>query len=1689
MNKLFKQFVAFAIATVMVLGLLPTAMAVETHDHQANEAQSSVQPFTSTEDLIEQVKAQLIEAGKVAEPEQADQNTVAAVERESDYSYDQAVTMITLGIFDNRVGTEGKIDTTTMNLSAETMAAVVEAALDTYSLGNDVQVEYVEENGVVTSVDYTMSESYAMVLDELEGEAAEAAVVEGSATGETYNAYTFPFKDVPSNHWARKSIEYLNKNGIVNGMTKTTYEPNTQMTRGMVVTMLWRLAGEPEPKGTNAFTDLTYKYYVKAINWAAENGVVNGMGDRKFAPDEGVTREQLVTMVYRYAKEYCGQDVSKTADLKFKDSSKVSNFAKDAVKWSVAVKIINGYPEDNTFRPANIATRAEFAKIMYTYLDVYHHPIYQAEVPATCASNGTKAHWKCNICGKLFADAYATIEVSAAQITIEKTGHAPAKDATNTVWNWVRSSVNDPEANPQNQADYVLTYNEKTEEIGTQLRQVVTWDCDKMSFTCAGCGKNFEVETTVETQVMDEDWIDNRVAEEYIYPYIEEKTIAYYMANGTMPSEEQQKAWAGEAQNDPEISAQMQMRGYQLYQDLNSTLYVGTTVETPGINTQVYELNATLDQFQRDWATLCAFNEDYPEYLGIASPYWLSKNTETSPLGAILYLTGQQEQPFIPNADMDYMVSMLTQAFMSYVMQYGYMLDAMIADVKALTDHDELDTIDKLLLTHDWLAENATFDMQSLVDITEGTSSGNDPIAMTAFGTLLNDQIAKDESAIWDGGVCLGYTAAYAMLVQHVMGNITYDETNGYVVDENVKNMIDFVQIKYLTNVAESSVAAGDSGFGDGDAMFNSSHYLNAVNYDGQWYYIDACYDDINVEVISQQRVETDGNVSHNSFMISPATWEEQYEGNFQFMDSLYDGKVWNRVPDGQGGYKKQDNKGNVYETEQAANDAAAADESLQMFYVYEDSETDAETPYSDTTYETAWFVSANSNINYDPETQYFYYTSGAINSYSSMKDMFDDTENGSGNSSGMSQEDMMEYKYAASAQDKIVRRPVGVTNIPENSGSMSMGQTSDSYAEVLFHFGYGTIGAEAQANADADADSMMGGSGGTADPDAPYYDLIQADAAYISDYPDLTHSTVVMDGKLYFNIGNEIYGFNLSIADMATFKIEEMVDNLELVKLKEYNEISYKSNGKRFTGMSFEASSSGDKVTYHPVAALNVRDVITWTQDANGNPSRNTKETLFVSIGTNLSNSYKDADGNAYEVEARNYNPDYYRFMEEEEETEDTNTNAEFMWCANIVEKMPVAEMLSDWTSGFSRNVNVGAYCARDSFSETRTTRYALTPAGTVKTVKEGTAQMHSYVADETEGTNICSVCLDAHDHYYGYSGAKIDFEWAVDPEDNTKLTATASVACEGEFCNVPDPAECTVTGPNENGKFAATATYASTLEATETRTLDQFNHKVHTYGKPVFNWNEDTTACTATFTCELGTDVCLNEDGRRVVTLDCAISTVTKEGVEEVDTVATVTGPDGETYTDAIHNFNTKPTMSWDEDVVDLCHVTYTCSVCGATDATTITATRNVTAATCTKDGSIEYIAVASDGTKLSKTEVITKLDHNNVAVFTWSTDYKTCTLHYECNRDGCDHVEEGTYDCVVTSVVTTQATCTAAGSTTYTATYTDAEGNELTNKQTVADIPATGHDFGEDGNAEKCDTCGAENPDHVAPTETTP
>lgn len=182
----------------------------------------------------------------------------------------------------------------------------------------------------------------------------------------------FPFTDVVAGTWYYGAAAYAYNNGLFAGMTPTTFAPNATMTRAMLVSVLWRLAGEPAPKVPNTFVDVPDgAWYTDAVTWAAENGVVSGIGGSRFDPSGFVTREQTAEILYNYAHSK-GYDVSARADLTaFPDAASVSGWAEEALSWANAAGLINGTVRDGQtiLDPQGSASRAQVAMILMNYVE------------------------------------------------------------------------------------------------------------------------------------------------------------------------------------------------------------------------------------------------------------------------------------------------------------------------------------------------------------------------------------------------------------------------------------------------------------------------------------------------------------------------------------------------------------------------------------------------------------------------------------------------------------------------------------------------------------------------------------------------------------------------------------------------------------------------------------------------------------------------------------------------------------------------------------------------------------------------------------------------------------------------------------------------------------------------------------------------------------------------------------------------------------------------------------------------------------------------------------------------------------------------------------------------------------------------------------------------------------------------
>lgn len=180
-----------------------------------------------------------------------------------------------------------------------------------------------------------------------------------------------PFRDVSKRDWYYDDVVYVYRKGYMDGMSSTRFGGELNTTRGQIVTILWRLTGEPRATKRNPFTDVSSsQYYYDAISWAYDAGVVDGFDARTFKPDQNVTREQLAAILYRYAK-YMNLSTSSSAYLaKYKDADKIANWAYDAMAWANYRGLING-TSATRIDPKGYATRAQIAAILHRFAVEY----------------------------------------------------------------------------------------------------------------------------------------------------------------------------------------------------------------------------------------------------------------------------------------------------------------------------------------------------------------------------------------------------------------------------------------------------------------------------------------------------------------------------------------------------------------------------------------------------------------------------------------------------------------------------------------------------------------------------------------------------------------------------------------------------------------------------------------------------------------------------------------------------------------------------------------------------------------------------------------------------------------------------------------------------------------------------------------------------------------------------------------------------------------------------------------------------------------------------------------------------------------------------------------------------------------------------------------------------------------------
>lgn len=177
---------------------------------------------------------------------------------------------------------------------------------------------------------------------------------------------SLPFNDVSYGDWYYDAVQFVYSKGIMDGVDYYKFAPNGTITRGMILTMLWRMAGEPFEMPVTSFTDVEIgRYYTTAVAWACRNGIADGMGETKFGPNDAITREELVTLMYRYA-QYFGHSCIGTSIEGFADAGSVSSYAYNAMCWAYKAGVVTG-TTGSRLNPQGTASRAEAAQMIMSF--------------------------------------------------------------------------------------------------------------------------------------------------------------------------------------------------------------------------------------------------------------------------------------------------------------------------------------------------------------------------------------------------------------------------------------------------------------------------------------------------------------------------------------------------------------------------------------------------------------------------------------------------------------------------------------------------------------------------------------------------------------------------------------------------------------------------------------------------------------------------------------------------------------------------------------------------------------------------------------------------------------------------------------------------------------------------------------------------------------------------------------------------------------------------------------------------------------------------------------------------------------------------------------------------------------------------------------------------------------------------
>lgn len=1312
MKKNLQRFGASVLAAAMVAQSVALPAAAETTKIDSSVAQSvaasaasaasavqSLPKFTSTADLIKQTAQTLAAQGEVHELEQDDAKLEATAQSKAGMSLAALENALADAMYANAAA--GKINTEAYGLNKDEMASVMAATIKTYHLSSAVTDLGYETNaaGVVTAVTFTGSSGMTSAMESMTNSDDEVIAQQADSYAQAYvaeNSDTFAASAAADGHTYGEPKWYWNDTNPEDGHTHTWKET---------------------PDGYWTKTDDGWAY----------------------------------TAVYTCEKGDAYQKVEGTVT------------------------------KDTTEAKPGVAGKT----------------VYSASVPAD--KSPVKKEYK--------EPTTRTDDIAALPCQ----SHVVSKDADGNfvaTFNWEMKKVEGELAADYSNAQ--LFYDSETGKISAGAPVTIDWECTSVTFKCAVCGEEIKTQPVMTMPVS---------------VVVDQNNNSVYINVGGTPTLDTTSGGTGvtlvsamkdgnwyDMQNNPVDASKVNFT-YQSGDNKgkNSLLLYDSQKTAVYVDDQGNQVTNTYDvstaQMNYYYFQLSQFNQDEAEYFGVVAPFWTSKGVQkqgedgsiTGTMGAIKVLCSMDPNDDVPPTTMAFMLNMLPQAFMSYVMNYGEALkairDAGLAQVAKLGD--SADYVTKLLILHDWISQVAEFDMGSMGDITGG--GNNDPIQTTAFGALLGGEIGA--KGVEYGCICLGYAAAFNYMVQNLPDNKSIyknDDGSWKTPDEVGDNaVVDFAQILYYCNTSDTSVAG--NAFGGG--MFNNVHYFNAVKVNKlqgdsnsatmttgennkNWYYVDVCYDDVNTECMAQTRVENAGDMRHVNFLVSPSGLEGRYSKYYDYIDSLYDGYTYtkNKNPD-------VDDDGNV-----VLNNG-------KPHYSYTKAENKNETRYTDTCYEDTWFTSICSPIYFD--NNYFYYVDTTTNQnlYNNMRRQQAENGNngnsGSGSSGNNSQMQQFMKKMQNQGPDTLEARPRNAnyyirkedssSSRPGGFSMSSFTKTDDPFDIILMY--YNDLKETSSNFNDDDSNAKVLAEAGTIykidtsakDKHTKVENNLNteclADAAAKRIYPALVHSTALYDGKLYFNVNNAIYRM-----DPTTGAVEEVKEyntvygGIKLTKDKDGNMVP----DTHFPGMSMvimDSAQDTSSVKYlgtfknHPLAGLTLRDSYSFATTTQQGQTvitgiNTTKDQLIVSVGTNLSNTYKsldelDEDGKpvvktddsglsydqrkSYKNESWNYNPSYNQNMGSSDEK---NKNEEFMWCANLVETMPMSDMVSDLSSGATTDVTVEAWCNTPAYTQARTTKYGLTK-GEKKYADGALPKGHTWAKDELETKSVGEdvyLCSDCH-------------------------------------------------------------------------------------------------------------------------------------------------------------------------------------------------------------------------------------------------------------------------------------------------------------------------------------------------------